>query len=73
MTTGQATFGGMTQQDRDWFAVYESANPVQAGDLTAAFDAMVIVMQVTGYTCPMDDRADKLRAAIARYMVERQQ
>jgi len=74
MATGTgARFGGMTQQDVDWFNVFKAANPVQAADLAAAFDMVVAVLRERGYTCASDDRADKLRAALARYVAESQQ
>jgi hypothetical protein len=74
MATGTgAAFGGMTQQDADWFAVFKGANPVQAADMAAAMDMVVAVLRERGYTCASDDRADKLRAAIARFIAESQQ
>lgn len=69
----EATFGGMTQQDVDWLAVFKAANPVQAKDLAATFDMACSVLRERGYTCATDDRADKLRGALARFVTESQQ
>ena len=52
---------------------FKAANPVQAADLAAAYDTTVAVLRERGYTCASDGRADKLRAALARYVAESQQ
>ncbi|PZX30854.1 hypothetical protein C7416_103587 [Cupriavidus phytorum] len=70
--TTPPAFGGLSQQDLDWLAVFKSANPVQAADLAAAFDMACNVLRERGYTCATDDRADKLRGALARYVTESQ-
>ncbi|QEZ48954.1 hypothetical protein D2917_32350 (plasmid) [Cupriavidus oxalaticus] len=71
---GRATFGGMTQQDRDWHMVYErGATPLQKADIVEAFANMCTELRAKGYTCANDERANSLLGAITRYIVESQQ
>lgn len=69
----QATFGGTTQQDRDWHNVYQAATQQQKADVIAAFEAARAVLAAQGYSVAEDDRAEALVAAITRYMTQSQQ
>lgn len=60
----------MTQQDVDQHSLYE-AMPQNARDTANdAFFAAVAVFHAAGYNCPMDDAAEALVAALARYIRE---
>lgn len=72
-TTTGAGFGGLTQQDKDWHAVYEGANAIQRADIAAAVNTTVQVLRERGYTCATDDRIEKLMSAVTRYVTESQQ
>lgn len=71
---GMARFDWMTQQDKDWHAVYErSATPLQRADIGEAFTMLCAGLRAKGYTCASDARANTLLGAIARFLVESQQ
>ena len=60
----------LTKDDKHWHKVYESLDEETIETIHDAFDSVVFDLRIGGITGAMDDRAEILIAAIARYVVE---
>lgn len=61
----------LTKEDKHWHKVYESLDEELIEAIHDAFDSVVFDLRIgAGITGAMDDRAEILIAAIARYAVE---
>ncbi|MBP0635530.1 hypothetical protein [Cupriavidus sp. AcVe19-6a] len=68
-----STFRKATQQDAEWWQVFQGGTPLQQADMRAVADAAVQELVRRGYTAAQDDRLDAFLAAATRYAVESQQ
>lgn len=60
----------LTEQDRKFHTLYESMPADQQAAVNDAFRAAADSLRAAGIRAPMDDRAESVVAALARYVAE---